>query len=187
MNHATPGTLCLVNWLQTQLQGKVLLWSTMADTSWVIAESGKGEAVWPSYHRLQHSFWCRPTQASLQKAPVLWHKGPMPGLEMSRRLPEEQIPKGSSGQWIRSSCHHIWSATGQCTGTNPLLGFHQWHVRAFELEVPRWNPMLIVINSNKTSMAYMNGKHLGNILHPPKVPNNAYQQKKETHTQRLYH
>ena len=49
---------------------------------------------------------------------------PMTGLD--QRLPDEQIIKCSSSWWIlwRSSCH-IWSATAQCTGTNPHPGFHQ--------------------------------------------------------------
>ena len=65
----------------------------------------------------------------------------MPGLD--RRLPEEQISKGSiCRMWKlwRSSCQ-IQSATGQCIGTSPLLRFHQRHARACELQmlaIHRW-------------------------------------------------
>ena len=106
---------------------------------------------------------------------------------------------GSRRWWmlLRSSCH-IWGATGQCTGTNLLPGFHQWHTRACELQmlaicrwqhyIERWNPMLNVINSSKTLIDYMYiDNTLGDVIQPLKVRHNASHQKKETHTQRLYH
>ena len=47
--------------------------------------------------------------------------------------------------------------------------------------------MLTVINSTKTLIAHMNGKHFGGVFQPLKVPHNAYHQKKKTRVKTLYH
>ena len=46
------------------------------------------------------------------------------------------------------------------------------HVNAkmWKHHIEKWNPILTVINSSKTSIAYMNGKHFRGWLSPPHLP-----------------